>query len=165
MIIRYQTVDSPIGPLRMAADATGVRAIEFERPRHPIAMTDEWKPGDSDVLRRTRAQLAEYFAGERRTFDLPLSPRGTDFQLRVWSELRRIPYGSTCSYLQLAQRIGAPRAVRAVGAANGRNPISIVVPCHRVIGADGGLVGYGGGLGAKKYLLELEGLSFPQPLF
>ena len=111
---------------------------------HPIA---------TEAVRQLRA----YFAGQLRHFDLPLDLRGTDFQLRVWGELERIPYGETRSYLQIAEAIGAPRAVRAVGAANGANPIPIVVPCHRVIGASGKLVGYGGGLPLKKRLLELEG--------
>lgn len=102
-------------------------------------------------------QLREYFAGARRDFDLPLRPTGTPFQLSVWAELRRIPFGTTISYAELARRIGNPRAVRAVGLANGANPLAIVIPCHRVIGADGRLVGYGGGLGIKEQLLALEG--------
>jgi len=101
-------------------------------------------------------QLREYFAGKRTTFDLALIPQGTEFQVKVWNELRRIPYGETISYKQLAERIGKPKAVRAVGAANGANPIPIVIPCHRVIGNDGSLTGFGGGLPLKKRLLELE---------
>jgi methylated-DNA-[protein]-cysteine S-methyltransferase len=109
------------------------------------------------VLEATRAQLAEYFAGRRTTFDLPLAPRGTPFQLRVWEALRGIPYGRTISYLDLARRVADDKATRAVGAANGRNPLPIVVPCHRVIGADGSLVGFGGGIARKRWLLSHEG--------
>ena len=111
---------------------------------------------DPEALAPVVRQLEEYFAGERRTFDLALAPGGTPFQAQVWAELCRIPYGETLSYLQLAQRIGNPRAVRAVGLANGSNPIAIVIPCHRVIGADGSLTGYGGGLPTKRWLLGLE---------
>lgn len=109
------------------------------------------------LLWKTAQQLDEYFAGQRQQFDLPLAPRGTDFQKQVWRALREIPFGQTWSYAQLAQHIGKPSATRAVGAANGRNPIAIIVPCHRVIGADGGLTGFSGGLSAKSYLLKLEG--------
>ncbi len=109
------------------------------------------------VLGALRTQLAEYFAGERREFGLPLRPEGTAFQRRVWAELQRIPYGTTISYLELATRLGDPKAVRAVGRANGANPIWIVIPCHRVVGADGSLTGYGGGIEIKRKLLELEG--------
>ncbi len=112
---------------------------------------------ESPILRRARAQLEEYLAGRRRSFDLPLAPRGTDFQRKVWEALTRIPYGETRSYKQIAEAVGCPRGCRAVGLANNRNPISIVIPCHRVIGADGRLVGYGGGLPLKKALLRLEG--------
>jgi methylated-DNA-[protein]-cysteine S-methyltransferase len=117
----------------------------------------DWREGDHAVLRDARRQLEAYFDGTRREFDLPLAPRGTQFQLAVWQSLRGIPYGDTISYAQLAQRIGKPNAMRAVGAANGRNPLPIVVPCHRVIGANGDLTGFGGGLPTKRFLLELEG--------
>ena len=103
-----------------------------------------------------RRQLEEYFAGERRAFDLPVAPAGTPFQQRVWEELQRIGYGETITYAELAARIGRPTAIRAAGAANGANPVSIIIPCHRVIGSDGSLTGYGGGLEAKRLLLELE---------
>lgn len=112
---------------------------------------------ESPILRRARAQLEEYLAGRRRSFDLPLAPSGTDFQRKVWEALTRIPYGETRSYKEIAEAVGCPRGCRAVGLANNRNPISIVIPCHRVIGADGRLVGYGGGLPLKKALLRLEG--------
>ena len=112
---------------------------------------------ESPILRKARAQLEEYLAGRRTVFDLPLAPCGTDFQRKVWQALTRIPYGETRSYKQIAQAVGCPRGCRAVGLANNRNPISIVIPCHRVIGADGRLVGYGGGLPLKEALLRLEG--------
>ena len=138
-----------------------LRAIEFCRNRHPVKRQDDWREGDNALLRRARAQLDEYFAGARRTFDLPLSPAGTEFQRDVWTTLATIPYGETISYAQLATRVGKPSAMRAVGAANGRNPLPIVLPCHRVIGADGALTGFGGGLPTKQFLLKLEGALPP----
>jgi methylated-DNA-[protein]-cysteine S-methyltransferase len=111
---------------------------------------------DDNAFAAVRRQLEEYFAGERRVFDLPVAPPGTPFQQRVWTELQRIGYGETISYAELAARIGRPTAIRAAGAANGANPVSIIIPCHRVIGSDGSLTGYGGGLEAKRRLLELE---------
>ena len=155
-MILCRRIDSPIGPLMLAADDAGLRHIEFRDNRHPANRAD-WHGGDSEILQASEAQLAEYFAGTRTSFDLPLAPQGTAFQLQVWHELARIPFGATISYAQLAQRIGKPEAVRAVGAANGRNPLPIVLPCHRVIGADGALVGFGGGLPVKEFLLRLEG--------
>lgn len=150
-------VDSPVGPLFLAAEERGLCAIEFRDNRHPVRRGDDWRAGDSLLLRRARAQLDEYFAGRRRSFDLPLSPQGTAFQLSVWNALAAIPYGQTLSYAGLAARVGRPSAMRAVGAANGRNPLPIVLPCHRVIGADGSLTGFGGGLPTKQFLLKLEG--------
>ncbi len=150
-------MDSPVGPLLLAADDDGLHLIEFESPRHPFTRGNDWREGDNEVLRDTRVQLEEYFSGTRRDFDLPLAPRGTEFQREVWQALRCIPYGETISYAQLAMRIGKPSAMRAVGAANGRNPLPIVVPCHRVIGADGSLTGFGAGLPTKQFLLQLEG--------
>ncbi len=160
-MILCRRIDSPIGPLMLAADDAGLRHIEFRDNRHPANRAD-WHGGDSEILQASEAQLAEYFAGTRTSFDLPLAPQGTAFQLQVWHELARIPFGATISYAQLAQRIGKPEAVRAVGAANGRNPLPIVLPCHRVIGADGALVGFGGGLPTKQFLLRLEG-ALPEP--
>ncbi len=157
MTVLATTIDSPVGPLRVAADASGLVALVFPRNRHPARGADAWREGDSTLLRDARRQLAEYFAGRRRTFDLPLSPRGTEFQRRVWMALATIPYGETLSYAQLAAKLGSPSASRAVGAANGRNPLPIVLPCHRVIGADGSLTGFGGGLPTKQFLLKLEG--------
>jgi methylated-DNA-[protein]-cysteine S-methyltransferase len=153
-------MDTPIGVLTLAADDDGLRRIDFPPPRPPPAGED-WREGNNDVLVETRRQLEEYFAGARRDFDLPLSPHGTQFQRAVWTTLASIPYGRTWSYRDLAQRIGKPSAMRAVGAANGRNPLPIVLPCHRVIGADGSLTGFGGGLPTKAFLLRLEG-SLPE---
>lgn len=152
-----RTVASPVGPLFLAASDAGLHAVEFARHRHPVSRGDHWREGAHAVLDATEQQLAEYFAGTRRTFDLPLAARGTPFQGEVWAALTRIPYGATASYVDLARMIGRPGASRAVGAANGRNPLSIVVPCHRVIGAGGALTGFGGGLPTKQFLLTLEG--------
>jgi methylated-DNA-[protein]-cysteine S-methyltransferase len=149
-------IDSPIGPLMLAADDSGLRHIEFRDNSHPADRRD-WHGGSNDILQATEAQLGEYFAGRRRAFDLPLAPQGTPFQLQVWDELARIPFGATISYAQLAQRIGNPAGTRAVGAANGRIPLPIVLPCHRVIGADGTMTGFGGGVPTKQFLLRLEG--------
>ncbi len=156
VVIVHRRIESPAGPLVIAADDSGLRHIEFHHNRHP-ANRDAWRGGDNDVLKATEAQLGEYFAGTRTHFELPLAPQGTDFQQIVWQELACIPYGETISYVQLAQRVGKPTASRAVGAANGRNPLPIVLPCHRVIGADGALTGFGGGLPMKQFLLKLEG--------
>jgi O-6-methylguanine DNA methyltransferase len=153
------------GPnLRLVASPAGIRAIEFDRGRKRNtgrnACATECNTGRNacaTVLLEAERQLRAYFEGALREFELPLDMQGTDFQKRVWTQLRTIPYGETRSYGQIAAAIGAPTAVRAVGAANGANPIAIVVPCHRVIGASGKLVGYGGGLALKKRLLELEG--------
>ena len=154
----YTHMHSPVGPLLLAADDGGLMLIEFESPRHPATRGNDWREGSNDVLTEARTQLDAYFNGGRRVFDLPLSPRGTPFQREVWQALQRIGYGETISYAQLATWIGKPRAMRAVGAANGRNPLPIVVPCHRVIGADGSLTGFGGGLPTKQFLLALEGV-------
>ncbi len=157
MTIHTTLIDSPVGPLFVAASDEGLRAIEFRENKHPVKRDGDWREGDNAVLRKVHKQLDEYFAGKRRAFDLPLSPTGTEFQRKVWTTLATIPYGETISYAQLAARIGKPSAMRAVGAANGRNPLPIVLPCHRVIGADGSLTGFGGGLPTKQFLLKLEG--------
>jgi len=151
----YDDLDSPVGKLLLAAEDGGLRYIGFELGRHPVWIGDDWRR-DRSAFAPAREQLAAYFAGELTAFDLPLDPQGSAFQLGVWSELRRIPYGATISYGELARRVGDPSAARAVGAANGRNPLPIVVPCHRVIGADGSLTGFGGGIATKKFLLEHE---------
>lgn len=147
----YKVVSSPIGPLRLVESGGRVARVDFGAPEAP----EEWNRV-AELSTDVERQLAEYFRGERRDFDLPFQPRGTDFQLRVWQELSTIPYGTTTSYGEIARRIGRPKASRAVGAANGRNPIPVIVPCHRVIGANGSLVGFGGGLPIKRMLLELE---------
>jgi len=158
-------IPSPVGRLLLASNGEALCLVEFERPRHPVRRSGDWHEREDDVLRETRRQLDEYFDGKRRGFDLPLAPRGTGFQQQVWLALRDIPYGETISYAQLARRLDMPTATRAVGAANGRNPLPIVVPCHRVIGADGSLTGFGGGLPTKRYLLQLEGAPAANDLF
>lgn len=149
----YSTMPSPVGELLLTASdgrLTGLyMPVEVHGPPAGVARDDE-------AFAAVRRQLEEYFAGRRREFDLPVAPPGTPFQQLVWDELQRIGYGETISYAELAGRIGRPTAIRAAGAANGRNPISIIIPCHRVIGSDGSLTGYGGGLEAKRALLALE---------
>ena len=160
--LRYDSFKTPIGRLTVAADDGGLRRVLFENNRYEVADRDAWVR-DAAALREARHQLLQYFAGERREFDLALRPEGTAFQRTVWSALLQIPFGATCSYGELARRIGAPAAVRAVGAANGRNPLPIVVPCHRVIGSDGKLTGFGGGLPVKQFLLVHEGIGRAAP--
>lgn len=151
----YTRMKSPVGNLLLAGDERGLRLVSFENSKRAAAVEPGWKPDGAPFVEAVR-QLQEYFRGERKEFDLPLAPEGTDFQLNVWRSLRTIPYGDTISYAQLAQRIGNPKAVRAVGLANGCNPIPIIIPCHRVIGSDGSLTGFGGGLSNKRKLLDLE---------
>jgi methylated-DNA-[protein]-cysteine S-methyltransferase len=151
----YTEIESPIGPLVLAGDAAGLRQILFVNGRHPAKPDPSWQE-DSTPLRSAIDQLHAYFAGDLETFDLKLVPEGTPFQLSVWRNLSDIPFGQTISYGELAQRIGNPKASRAVGLANGSNPIPIVIPCHRVIGSNGKLTGYGGGLPIKEKLLALE---------
>jgi methylated-DNA-[protein]-cysteine S-methyltransferase len=148
----WTTMTTPIGELLLAADDEGLTHLLMEPFDPPAGPRDD----DDPVLAKARAQLDAYFAGDLTEFDLPLHPAGTEFQRRVWDALTTIPYGRTASYGQIAAAIGAPGAARAVGLANGRNPISIIVPCHRVIGSGGALTGYGGGLDRKRYLLGLE---------
>lgn len=164
-MIIYRHIESPVGPLLLAADGDALRLIEFHSPRHPYPRAADWEEGDNAVLHTTAVQLREYFDGARQDFDLPLGPRGTEFQRQVWHTLADIPYGQTISYAEMARRVGKPTATRAVGAANGRNPIPIVLPCHRVIGADGSLTGFGGGLPTKQFLLQLEGALPNNDLF
>lgn len=153
---RYTITESPIGPLLLTADGRGLTRLYMERQRHQSSdVNPSWERDDLE-LADAASQLAAYFAGELREFDVPLNPAGTPFQLAVWRALRGIPYGATASYGEIAAQLGRPGSSRAVGLANGRNPLSIVVPCHRVIGASGSLVGYGGGLDRKRFLLDLE---------
>jgi methylated-DNA-[protein]-cysteine S-methyltransferase len=153
--IYYDYLQSPVGKLLLAMDGQGLRHIQFESSRYPLAIGVDWEPG-AGALHEVRAQLKAYFAGKLTQFDLPLAPQGTDFQQRVWLALLRIPYGATTTYGDIARSLGDLQATRAVGAANGRNPLPIVVPCHRVIGADGSLTGFGGGLPVKRQLLDHE---------
>jgi methylated-DNA-[protein]-cysteine S-methyltransferase len=159
MSTRYRTVvDSPVGALTLASDGRSLVGLYFDAGRSVAPCADARIDPDAWPFAIVRAQLGEYFAGSRRQFELPLDPFGTDFHRRVWSELRAIPFGATRSYGQIARLLGQPGAMRAVGLANGRNPIAIIVPCHRVIGADGSLTGFGGGLERKRWLLAHEGV-------
>jgi len=162
--VHYTMIGSPLGDLLALGDADGLVGLYLPTGRH-VAQTPSGARRDDAALADVRAQLDEYFAGKRMDFDLRLNPHGTPFQLKVWLALREIPYGTTASYGQQARAIGDPGSARAVGLANGRNPISIIVPCHRVIGADGSLTGYGGGMPAKRWLLDHEaqhaGLMLP----
>ncbi len=153
--IYWHEIDSPIGRLLLAGDGDSLIQVGFQSGPRPLRPADGWI-ADAAPLRAPIAQLTEYFAGRRHGFELRLAPRGTEFQRRVWRALTDIPYGKTISYGELARRIGKPSASRAVGLANGANPLPIVVPCHRVIGADGSLTGFGGGLPIKRKLLALE---------
>jgi methylated-DNA-[protein]-cysteine S-methyltransferase len=152
----YTTIESPIGELLLSSTVAGelTRLYMQDAPR-PFKIPGDWRRDESTCAPAIE-QLREYFDGDRNEFTLPLAPRGNAFELRVWEALRAIPYGETVSYGEIARRIGSPAAARAVGLANGRNPIAVIVPCHRVIGADGSLTGYGGGLERKRYLLDLE---------
>ena len=156
--------DSPVGRLLLAGSADALRRVHFQSGPQPLRAPDGWRH-DPAPFAEPLAQLQEYLAGERRAFDLSLAPAGTAFQLTVWSALREIPYGETVSYGELAQRLRRPGGARAVGLANGSNPLPIIVPCHRVIGADGSLTGFGGGLAIKRALLSLEGAACVADLF
>ncbi|HEV2596917.1 methylated-DNA--[protein]-cysteine S-methyltransferase [Sphingopyxis sp.] len=157
MTYHSKTIWSPVGELTLVADDRGLAAILWENDRPDrVRLGTLEENADHPVLVETERQLGEYFAGERRAFDVPLSFAGTDFQKRVWAALLAIPFGETRSYGEIADQLGAPGASRAVGAANGRNPISIIAPCHRVVGSNGKLTGFAGGLEAKAFLLDLE---------
>jgi methylated-DNA-[protein]-cysteine S-methyltransferase len=158
--MNYTYHESPIGALLLAGEGRALELLSFPVGSQARRVHASWQR-DERAFRAVRTQLDEYFAGTRREFDLELAPRGTAFQLAVWAQLRTIPFGGTCSYSHIARAIGKPLAVRAVGAANGRNPLPIIVPCHRVIGADGSLTGFGGGLPVKEFLLRLEGWQAP----
>ena len=159
----YCYIESPIGELLLAGDDGALTMIGFPQGAMRREPESDWTHSESPFAEAAK-QLTEYFAGERHEFDLPLRLNGTEFQLLVLDELCRIPYGETTSYGDIAKRIGRPKAVRAVGAANGRNPIPIIVPCHRVIGSGGALTGFGGGLDTKKTLLKLEAENNPSAL-
>jgi methylated-DNA-[protein]-cysteine S-methyltransferase len=153
---RHALVESPIGPLALVEENGALAALSVEGAREgPVP--DSFGPRDDDVLTHVREQLEAYFAGGLREFDADVVLHGTPFQVRVWNALAQVPYGTTGTYGQLARTIGAPRAAQAVGAANGRNPVSLLVPCHRIVGANGRLTGYAGGMARKEYLLRLEG--------
>lgn len=151
----YTTIDSPIGELLLLGDGHALRGLYMQGGRKPITIAPSWEPSTTHFA-DVQAQLRAYFAGQRVTFDVPLAMDGAPFERRVWRALQDIPYGETISYGELARRLGQPSAARAVGLANGRNPIAVIVPCHRVIGANGTLTGYGGGLERKRLLLDLE---------
>lgn len=151
----FTRIESPLGPLLLACDEAGLREINFPRNGRAAAADRDWQE-DASAFEETVRQLRAYFAGELEEFNLPLAPQGTPFQQKVWKELCEIPYGGIISYGELARRIGNANASRAVGLANGSNPIPIIIPCHRVIGSNGKLTGYGGGLPIKEKLLALE---------
>jgi methylated-DNA-[protein]-cysteine S-methyltransferase len=156
-MMRYCEISTPVGRLLLAGDEEGLRRIAFQSELHSTEVAERWQRTE-EPFREAIAQLEAYFTGRLRRFDLALAPEGTPFQREVWSALTVIPYGETVSYSELARQLGRPAASRAVGAANGRNPIPIIIPCHRVIGADGSLTGFGGGGGRaiKRRLLDLE---------
>lgn len=162
MHTRHTTIDSPVGDLTVSAADDALTGIYFDAHRHPPRperLGEQASPTTDPVLRNVQVQLEEYFAGGRRTFDLTLAPAGTPFQVQVWTLLRDIDFGATTTYGALAAAVGGPSMARAVGAAVGRNPISIVVPCHRVVAGTGSLTGFAGGLERKRHLLDLEGAS------
>ena len=154
----YDTFESPIGGMLLAASEDGISGVYFDRQKHHPKRAADWKHDPQNVhLKRAKRQLAEYFAGKRKTFDLALDPRGTSFQKAVWKAIAGVSFGNTISYGELARRAGVPGSARAAGAATGRNPIGIIVPCHRIVGSNGALTGYAGGLSRKRALLALEG--------
>lgn len=160
--MRFRSLASPLGDLLLAGDVEGLRYLAFEGGRYPVEPGPAWRRDDHfPLFSRAESELRSYFAGRLRSFSVPLALEGTPFQRKVWEALLRIPYGETLTYTELARRSGRPTAVRAAGAANARNPVSILVPCHRVVGRNGSLTGYGGGLDAKRRLLQLEGALVP----
>jgi methylated-DNA-[protein]-cysteine S-methyltransferase len=153
----YSTVKSPLGELILVADDSALTGLYFAGCDHIPAAREHWTlKAQHPVLQRTSKQLQQYFAGKRTTFSIPLRLTGTDFQKRVWAEIARIPYGKTVSYTHLAKRAGTPQAIRATGTTTGRNPVSVVIPCHRVVGKNGSMCGFAGGLERKRGLLKLE---------
>jgi methylated-DNA-[protein]-cysteine S-methyltransferase len=158
--IYYSHYSSPVGDLMLVGDGTSLQAVRFDKGGDSIAPKPDWMRRNAAFL-QVKKQLDAYFSGQLTCFSVPLSPAGTEFQLRVWRALQEIPYGKTCSYLDIAKAVGDPKATRAVGSANGQNPIPIIIPCHRVIGQDGSLTGFGGGLARKRFLLALEQENIP----
>ena len=152
----YTLLDTPFGALCIAGTGQGLTHVEFQDGERPLRPQPEWQE-DQGVLDEARRQLRAYFEGRRQRFTLPVAPEGTPFQQRVWRELQEIPWGTTTTYREIAERLGQPGAVRAVGYANGRNPVAVVIPCHRVVGANGRLTGYAGGIATKRRLLQHEG--------
>ena len=153
----FDRIDTPLGAMLLASDGAAMTGAWFDGERYPPSVDERWQHRrDLPVLRRAASMLAEYFDGTRKVFDIALAPEGTAFQHAVWDQIFRVPYGETIAYRDLAARTGRPEAVRAAGAATGRNPLSIFVPCHRIVGADGSLTGYAGGLDRKRALLALE---------
>ncbi len=155
MTTAYDTIDSPLGELLLVGARSSLTGLYMQEGRRPGEIGAGWRRA-REPLAEAREQLGEYFAGERTDFDLAVSPAGSAFERRVWAELHTIPYGATLTYGELAARIGRPNAARAVGAANGRNPIAVVTPCHRIVGGGGALTGYAGGIDRKRFLLALE---------
>lgn len=156
----YTTIPSPIGPLLLTGDGESLQGLSMQGGRNPVPIDLRWQR-DDDAFADVRQQLQQYFGGLRRSFELDLKLAGNPFERTVWQALQEIPYGTSTSYGALAEKIGHPTAARAVGTANGRNPIAVVVPCHRVIGADGTLTGFAGGLWRKRFLLDLEAGVLP----
>lgn len=155
----YQLHDSPIGELLLISNGDALTELHLTAGKYVPSIKVDWVRDEKrDVFQQTRRELDEYFGGKRRVFETPIAPNGTEFQKLAWIALTKIPFGEKCTYGQQALMIGRPKAVRAIGAANGKNPISIIVPCHRVIGANGTLTGYAGGLHNKEFLLKLEGI-------
>jgi len=154
----YETYDSPVGGMLLAASEAGITGVYFIRQKHFPGRQGWTRNPDHRHLRRAKAQLEEYFAGRRKAFELALDPHGTDYQKAIWRAIATVGFGRTISYGELARKAGYPGAARAAGAATGRNPIGIIVPCHRIVGADGSLTGYAGGLAKKRALLALEGV-------
>ena len=160
MSLAYKVIDSPVGKLKLVASDAGLVAVLWENDKpNRVRLSDLTESANHPILTQAERQLTDYFAGKRKEFSVPLDMRGTPFQKNVWEALLSIPFGETRSYGQLAKQLGNPGAMRAVGAANGKNPISIVVPCHRVIGTNGKLTGFAGGLKTKEHLLKLEASS------
>jgi methylated-DNA-[protein]-cysteine S-methyltransferase len=165
-MIEYRWIESPLGQLLLTGDGRSLTGLYLEGQKHFPQQTQNWQKAKAvnPALNQAEAQLAEYFTGQRQRFDLPTEPAGTEFQRQVWLLLQQIPFGETCSYGELAKMLGKPTAARAIGAANGRNPISIVVPCHRVIALSGHLTGYAGGLTRKEWLLAHERATIQRSL-